>query len=155
MTLTYYVWVTLSKKLNKRVNADLKHLVNWLNASKISFNVKKKWNSNSGVAQGSTLGTTLFLIYILDILMMLSVILVSMLIILLSILSVIRQMICGNNLNCLLNVNLICKTLWTGRRSGCQFQCWKNSTGLVWRFSGPIPENKSMGAIFQKKGKKG
>ena len=29
------------KKLNKQVNADLKHLVNWLNANKISFNVKK------------------------------------------------------------------------------------------------------------------
>ena len=30
------------KKLNKQVNADLKHLVNWLNANKISLNVKKK-----------------------------------------------------------------------------------------------------------------
>ena len=29
------------KKLNKPVNADLKHLVNWLNANKISLNVKK------------------------------------------------------------------------------------------------------------------
>ena len=29
------------KKLNKLVNADLKHLVNWLNADKISLNVKK------------------------------------------------------------------------------------------------------------------
>ena len=29
------------KKLNKQVNADLKHLVNWLNANKISVNVKK------------------------------------------------------------------------------------------------------------------
>ena len=32
------------KKLNKLVNTDLKHLVNWLNANKISLNVKKlKW----------------------------------------------------------------------------------------------------------------
>ena len=34
------------KKLNKLVNADLKCLVNWLNANKISLNVKKnklKW----------------------------------------------------------------------------------------------------------------
>ena len=32
------------KKLNKVVNADLKHLVNWLNANKTSLNVKKlKW----------------------------------------------------------------------------------------------------------------
>ena len=29
------------KKLNKVVNADLKHLVNWSNANKISLNVKK------------------------------------------------------------------------------------------------------------------
>ena len=29
------------KKLNKLVNADLKHLVNWLNANKIPLNVKK------------------------------------------------------------------------------------------------------------------
>ena len=29
------------KKLNKLVNADLKHLVNWLNANKISLNMKK------------------------------------------------------------------------------------------------------------------
>ena len=31
----------LIKNLNKLVNADLKHLVNWLNAKKISLNVKK------------------------------------------------------------------------------------------------------------------
>ena len=49
---------------------------------------------------------------------MLSVILLSMLMILLSILSVIRHLICGNNLNWLLNLNLIYKTLWTGVRSG-------------------------------------
>ena len=30
------------KKLNELVNTDLKHLVNWLNANKISLNVKKK-----------------------------------------------------------------------------------------------------------------
>ena len=29
------------KKLNKQVDADLKHLVNWLNANKISLNIKK------------------------------------------------------------------------------------------------------------------
>ena len=29
------------KKLNKLVNADLKHLINWLNANKISLNIKK------------------------------------------------------------------------------------------------------------------
>ena len=29
------------KKLNKLVNVNLKHLVNWLNVNKISLNVKK------------------------------------------------------------------------------------------------------------------
>ena len=48
----------------------------------------------------------------------LSVILLSMLTILLSILSLIRHLICGNNLNWLLNLNLIYETLWTGVRSG-------------------------------------
>ena len=47
-----------------------------------------------------------------------SVILLSMLMILLSILSVIRHLLCGNNLNWLLNLNLIYETLWTGARSG-------------------------------------
>ena len=51
-------------------------------------------------------------------LMMLSVILLSMVMVLLSILSVITNLICGNSLNCLLNLNLIYKTLWSGARSG-------------------------------------
>ena len=38
--VTEYAWVTLLK-LNKLVNADLKHLVKWLNANKISLNVKQ------------------------------------------------------------------------------------------------------------------
>ena len=49
---------------------------------------------------------------------MLSVIFLAMLMILPSILSVIRHLICGNNLNWLLNLNLIYETLWTGLRSG-------------------------------------
>ena len=51
-------------------------------------------------------------------LMMLSVILLSMLMILLSILGVIGLLICGNNLNWLLNLNLIYETWWTWVRSG-------------------------------------
>ena len=50
-------------------------------------------------------------------LMMLSVILLSMLMILLSILSVIKDLICGNNQNQLLNLNLIYKTMWTEAES--------------------------------------
>ena len=51
-------------------------------------------------------------------LMMLSVILPSMLMMLLFTLSVIRYLICGNNQNWLLNLNLIYKTLWVGSESG-------------------------------------
>ena len=51
-------------------------------------------------------------------LMMLFVILPSMLMILLSILSVIGYLICGKNLNWLLNLNLIYETRWTGVSSG-------------------------------------
>ena len=47
-------------------------------------------------------------------LMMLSVILLSMLLILLSILGMTRHLICGSNLNWLLNLNLIYETLWAG-----------------------------------------
>ena len=50
--------------------------------------------------------------------LMISVILLSMLMILLSILNVIRHLICGNNLNWLLNSSLIYATLQTGVRSG-------------------------------------
>ena len=69
-------------------------------------------------------------------LMMLSVILLSMLMILLSILSVIMHLICGNNLNWLLNLNLIYKTLWTGTRSGLSISLlgklnWFRLTGLI------------------------
>ena len=55
---------------------------------------------------------------VMTFLTMLSVTLLSMLMILLFILSVIRHLICGNNLNWVLNLNLIYETLWTGVRSG-------------------------------------
>ena len=58
---------------------------------------------NSGVPQGSILGSHYTLMIFVT---MLSVILLSMLMILLSILSVIRHLIRGNNLNWLLNLNL-------------------------------------------------
>ena len=51
-------------------------------------------------------------------LMMLSVILLCMLMILFSLLCVISHLICCNNLNWLLNLNLIYETLWTGARRG-------------------------------------
>ena len=55
---------------------------------------------------------------LMTLLTMVSVIFLSMLMILLSILSVIMHLICGNNLNWLLNLNLIYETLWTGVRNG-------------------------------------
>ena len=67
---------------------------------------------------------------------MLSVILLPMLMILLFILSVNRHLICGNNLNWLLNLNLIYETLWTGARSGLLISMlgkfsWSNNTGFI------------------------
>ena len=69
-------------------------------------------------------------------LMMLSVILQSMLMILLSVLSVIGHLICGNNLNWLLNLNLIYETQWTGARSGLLISMlgklsWFHLTGII------------------------
>ena len=69
-------------------------------------------------------------------LMMLSVILLSMLMILLFILSVNGYLICGNNLNWLLNLNLIYETLWTGVRNGLLISMlgklsWFHLTGLI------------------------
>ena len=67
---------------------------------------------------------------------MLSVILLSMLMILFSILSMIRHLIFGNNLNGLLNLNLIYKTLWTGVRCSLVISIleklnWFHLTGLI------------------------
>ena len=58
-------------------------------------------------------------------LMMLYVILLSMLMMLLSILSVIRHLICGNNLNWLLNLNLIYDTLDWGKKWLVDFNAGK------------------------------
>ena len=74
--------------------------------------------------------------YTLMIFLMLSVILLSMMMTLLSILSVIRHLICGDNLNWLLNLNLIYETLWTGARSGLLILMlgnlnWFRLTGLI------------------------
>ena len=80
---------------------------------------------------------------------MLFVILLSMLMILLSILSVIRHRVCGNNLNWLLNLNLIYKTLWTGARNGLLISMlgklnWFRLTGSIdVKMDGSVLEEKS------------
>ena len=73
---------------------------------------------------------------LMTLLMMLSVILILMLMILVSTLSVIRHLIFSNNLNWLLNLNLINKTLWTGAGSGLLISVleklnWFRLTGLI------------------------
>ena len=99
-------------------------------------------------------------------LMMLSVILLSMLMILLSVLIVIGHLICGNNLNWLLNMNLIYETRWTGIRSGLLISSlgklsWFRLTGLITmvyidvKMFGSILEEKSsfkmLGLTFSSK----
>ena len=66
--------------------------------------------------------SSLFLFFshyiLMAILMMLSVILLSMVMMIFSTLNVIRHLICGNNCNWLLNLNLTFVTLWIGAGSG-------------------------------------
>ena len=87
---------------------------------------------------------TLYVLYInglpyytlMAFLMMLSVISLSILMILLSTLSMIRHLICGNNLNWLLNLNLVSQSLCTGAGSGLFISMSRKSnwfclTGLI------------------------
>ena len=89
---------------------------------------------------------------LLTFLMILFVILLSMLMILPSILSVIRHLICGNNLNWLLNLNLIYETLWTGAGSGLLISMlekliWldqsNNTVAIAVKMDGSVIEEKS------------
>ena len=98
-------------------------------------------------------------------LVMLSVILLSVLIILLSILTVIRHLICGNNLNWLLNLNLIYKTLDWGKKWFVDFSDGKtqlvsfdqssNNGSIDVKMDGSVLEEKSsfkmLGLTFSSK----
>ena len=93
---------------------------------------------NSGVAQGSILGPTIYTL--MTFLMMLSVILLSMLMIPPSTLNVIRHLICGNKWNWFLHLNLIWETLDWGRKWLVDFNAGKthlvsfdqcNNTGAI------------------------
>ena len=75
--------------------------------------------------------------------MVLSVILLSMLMILLSILSVIRHLICGNNLNWLLNLNLIYETLDWSKKWLVDFNAGKTQLVSFYR-------SNSNGSIYVK-----
>ena len=93
-------------------------------------------------------------------------ILLSMLVILLSILTVMRHLICGNNLNWLVNLNLIYETLWTSVRSGLLISMlgklsWFCLTDLItmvllmWKWMGLFFDEKSsfkmLGSTFSSK----
>ena len=93
-----------------------------------------------------------------------SVILPSMLMILLSILSVIGHLICGNNLDWLLNLNLMYETRWTGKwlvdfnvgkTQMISFDRSNNNGFIDVKMGGPILEEKSsfkmLGLTFSSK----
>ena len=88
---------------------------------------------------------------LLTLLMMFYVIFLSMLMILLSILSVIRHMICGINLNWLLNLSLINENLWTGAGIGLLISMLQkvNSFHLT-GFTGAI-DVKMDGSVLEEK----
>ena len=84
-------------------------------------------------------------------LVMLFVILLSMLIILPSILSVIGHLICGNNLNWLLNLNLIYETLDWGKKWLVDFNAGKTQLVLFDRSNNGSIGVKMDGSVLEKK----
>ena len=129
---TQTVALDISKAFDRVWHADLLHklrsygisgqifdLVSFLSNSRLQVVLDGKSSQEYPVNAGGSFLVVHFSYHTLMIfLIMLSVILLSTLMILFSTLSVIRHLICGNNWNWLLNLNLIYKTLWTRAGSG-------------------------------------
>ena len=107
---------------NRSLLSDLKFHRNRCFRVVLDGKSSQEYLVNAGVLQGSILGPTLFLLWM----MILSVILLSMPMIVLSTLYVIRHLICSNNYNWFLSLYLIYVTLWTGAGGGLLIFCWKD-----------------------------
>ena len=122
----------------------------WLQIEKVKFVCWRKSSCHPSKEMLNFKYVLYFSYYtLMTFLMMLSVILLSILMMLLSTLKVIRHLSCGSNLNWLLNLNLIYKTLWTEAGSGFLISKleklnWFHLTGLItlvllmWKWMGLI-----------------
>ena len=111
----------------------------------------REYPVNAGVSQGSILSPTLFLLHINDTpgdvicdtaIYPDDTTLYS---------SVIRHMICGNNLNWLLNLNLICEILWTWTKRGLLISILGKQLILFDQSNNTSSEVKVDGSVLEEK----